>query len=168
MKRLIFFIPLFLFMLVGCERERNYERNYERTIWINPDVECCGVKDPLTNLEWLKEWYEFSLSIEENELSYPIYGFIYIFKNYCTSENFIVTRVYQAYHGSWFKLSTCDGEIIDEGIYWNYNFDFAHDVNFSKQKLAAEPCDSCDSFFEKHILADTIAYFYTETLYEEI
>ena len=49
-----------------------------------------------------------------------------------------------------------------------YNFDFAHDVNFSKQKLAAEPCDSCDSFFEKHILADTIAYFYTETLYEEI
>ena len=80
MKRLIFFISLFMFVLVGCERERNYERNYERTIWINPDVECCGVKDPLTNLEWLKEWYEFSLSIEENELSYPIYGFIYIFK----------------------------------------------------------------------------------------
>lgn len=47
MKKLIFFISLFLLTLMGCER------NYERTIWINPDVECCAVKDPANNLEWL-------------------------------------------------------------------------------------------------------------------
>ena len=50
MKRLIFFIPLFLFMLVGCEKKRSENNSnpiekpieYERTVWINPDVECCG------------------------------------------------------------------------------------------------------------------------------
>ena len=67
MKRLIFFIPLFLFMLVGCEKKRSENNSnpiekpieYERTVWINPDVECCGVKDPINNLGWLKEASEF-------------------------------------------------------------------------------------------------------------
>ena len=48
MKRL-FFILLSLLILVGCE-----EKKYECTsTWINPDVECCGVSDPINNLEWL-------------------------------------------------------------------------------------------------------------------
>ena len=51
MKKLIFFISLSMLILVGCE-----EKKYECTsTWINPDVECCGVEDPLNNLEWLNE-----------------------------------------------------------------------------------------------------------------
>ena len=50
MKRL-FFISLSLLILVGCE-----EKKYECTsTWINPDVECCGVSDPINNLEWLNK-----------------------------------------------------------------------------------------------------------------
>ena len=49
MKKLIFFISLSVLILVGCE-----EKKYECTsTWINPDVECCGVSDPINNLEWL-------------------------------------------------------------------------------------------------------------------
>ena len=54
MKQHIFVLAFFCSLIfIGCERERNYER----TTWVNPDVECCGVKDPLNNLEWLNERY---------------------------------------------------------------------------------------------------------------
>ena len=94
MKKLLFFISLFMFALVGCERERNYERNYERTIWINLDVECCGVKDPLNNLEWLKEWYEDSYFNEEKVLDYEEYAeFIFVYENDSSKEDMIVRKI---------------------------------------------------------------------------
>lgn len=156
MKKLIFFISLSLLILVGCEKE------YERTIWVNPDVECCGVKDPLNNLEWLNIWYEDSYFNEENELDYQSYGFIYVFKNDSTSENFVVTKTYK-YNTNWFQLYTCDGELIDEGIYWDYNLEYANpDVLFSKSQTSLPPCQLCDYFFATNTLIDTLSYFYTQ------
>ena len=77
MKQCIFVIAFFCVLIfAGCER------NYERTIWVNPDVECCGIKDPLNNLEWLKEWYEDSYFNEELVLGAKIYGeFILLYQN---------------------------------------------------------------------------------------
>ena len=75
MKKLIFLILLSLLILVGCERKRS-EHNYERTIWVNPDVECCGVKDPLNNLGWLKEESRF---YEYNEAPPTNYNYIFYF-----------------------------------------------------------------------------------------
>ena len=161
MKKTIFIIAiLLLILLAGCEK------NYKRTIWINPDVECCGVKDPLNNLEWLNEWYEDSYFNEENELDYQSYGFIYVFKNDSTSENFVVTRIHKYNnYPSWFQLYTCDGELIDEGIYQDYNSEYvAPDVIFQKtnnQYIEPRPCIACYEFFNTHILVDTMIYFYT-------
>ena len=78
MKKLLFFISLFLFMLVGCEKR------YERTIWVNPDVECCGVKDPINNIEWLKDLWD-------NRILYYFqdsegYSYFLLYRNKKTSE----------------------------------------------------------------------------------
>ena len=81
MKKSIFIIAIFaLISLAGCEK--NCEKNYERTIWVNPDVECCGVKDPLNNLVWLKEWYEDSYFNKGKRLDYEKYAeFIFVYEN---------------------------------------------------------------------------------------
>lgn len=161
MKKLIFFISLSLLALVGCEH------NYERTIWVNPDVECCGVKDPLNNLEWLNNWYKDSYFNKENELDYQSYGFIYIFENDSTSEKFIVTRIRKYYnnHPNWFQLYTCEGNLIDCGIYSDYNTEYANpDIVFkksNKQYIEPRQCIMCTDFFNTHTMVDTIAYFYT-------
>ena len=156
MKKLIFFISLSMLILVGCEKR------YERTIWVNPDVECCGVKDPLNNLEWLNNWYEDSSFNENNELNYLSYGFIFVFRNDSTLENFVVTRIYK-YNTNWFQLYTCKGDLIDEGIYFDYNSEFANpDVLFSKSQMPLPPCQLCDNFFTTNTLIDTLSYFYTQ------
>ena len=99
MKKLIFFISLFLLTLMGCER------NYERTIWINPDVECCGVKDPLNNLEWLKESSRFDEYIDRSSSDY---NFIFLFRNKETQKNHIVVNYYSRV--SWVTIYDCEKE----------------------------------------------------------
>ena len=75
MKRAIFVIAFFCMLIfAGCERERNYER----TIWVNPDVECCGVKDPLNNLEWLRQTAYFN---DYETASYSFSNYILLLKN---------------------------------------------------------------------------------------
>ncbi len=145
MKKLIFFISLFLLTLMGCER------NYERTIWINPDVECCGVKDPLNNLEWLKESSRFDEYIDRSSSDY---NFIFLFRNKETQKNHIVVNYYSRV--SWVTIYDCEGDYIDGGHYSLQN-----QPKFVKSKIAndpPEPCDTCDEFFKIHTLIDTIAY----------
>ena len=160
MKRL-FFITLSILTLTGCELiGKIIGYDYERVKWINPDVECCGVKDPLNNLAWLNDWYKNSYFNEESELNYQSYGFIYVFENDSTLENFIVIRnlIYESLPCR-FWLYTCEGEFIDGGYYYDYDSKniFSNDVN----AIPLPPCDYCDEFFQTHILVDTIAYFYT-------
>ena len=161
MKKLMFFVLLSLFLFVGCEKR------YERTIWVNSDVECCGVKDPLRNLLWLKEWYIDSYFYEGNELDHHSYGFVYVFENDSTSEKFVVTRI-DKYNNfpDWFQLYTCDVNLIDEGVYWDYSSEYANpDVVFQKfniQHIEARECVACYEFFDTHTLVDTMAYNYTD------
>ncbi|MBR5238104.1 MAG: hypothetical protein IKV26_05260 [Paludibacteraceae bacterium] len=163
MKKLIFFISLSMLILVGCER-------YERTIWVNPDVECCGVKDPLNNLEWLKEWYSGSYFNANRVLYESCYWFIYVFENKETSENFIVFKDNEILtEHPYFVLYSCDGKIIDKGNYYDLNSDYANpNIQFvspdSPIIVEPIPCPSCKEFFENHVLIDTIAYFYTDNL----
>ena len=166
MKKLIFFILLSLLILVGCEGEHNYER----TIWVNPDVECCGVKDPLNNLEWLKTWYGNSYFNANRVLYRSCYWFIYVFKNKETSENFIVFKNNEVLtEHPYFILHSCDGKIIDEGNYSDLNSDYANpnpNMQFVSPNpptiVEPRPCSSCDEFFENHTLIDTIAYLHVK------
>ena len=160
MKKLIFLISLSLLILVGCERKRS-EHNYERTIWVNPDVECCGVKDPLNNLEWLNHWYKYSYF--NITIDYPIYQVVYLFSNDSTLDNFVVTRTFGNNYDNYFNLFTCDGDLIDKGEYVNYNFDYTNlYVLYQKSQIPIPQCLLCDDFFENHTLIDTIAYLHVK------
>ena len=163
MKKLIFFISLSLLTLVGCEK------NYERTIWVNPDVECCGVKDPLNNLEWLNNWYRYSYF--NVIINYPTYQIVYLFSNDTTLENFIVTRTFGNNYSNFFELFTCDGEYIDSGRYNDYN-NYYTDPNIKYQKIQIDDtqnipipsCDACGDFFKYHTLVDSMAYLYVKQI----
>ena len=151
MKKLIFFISLSMLILVGCEK------NYERTIWINPDVECCGVKDPLNNLEWLTQTAYFD---EYKTASFSFFNCILLFENDTTHENFIVTNTKTSVN--WVIIYDCNGDIIDGGA---YNYTNSNKIKYIKNsdnsELAgpAQPCRTCDEFFKTHTLVDSIAYF---------
>ena len=71
MEKLMFFVLLSLFLFVGCEKR------YKRTICVNSEVECCGVKDPLNNLEWLREASRFDDYIDNSSSDYN-YIFLFI------------------------------------------------------------------------------------------
>ena len=163
MKKLLFFISLVMFALVGCERERNYERNYERTIWINLDVECCGVKDPLNNLEWLKEWYEDSYFNEEKVLDYEEYAeFIFVYENDSSKEDMIVRKIIYNNTMDWYYIYYCDGEWLTDGTYYGENINRVLQKNdFNAQYISTE-CPLCEEFFNTHVLIDTIAVLYTD------
>ena len=175
MKRLIFFIPLFLFMLVGCEKKRSENNSnpiekpieYERTVWINPDVECCGVKNPINNLEWLKELYKMykdSYFSTATGLKEP--EFIFLFQNDITQENFVVIDLNGEY-SSWITIYDCSGNKIDGGVYdggvysYHQNKNSEHiilnNINATPPSLAnAIPIFSPDT---DCIIADTIGTF---------
>ena len=154
MKKLVFFISLSLLMLVGCEK------HCKRTMWTNPDVECCGVKDPINNLAWLTQTAYFD---EYETASYSFSNYILLFKNNTTHENFIVTNANTGV--SWVIIYDCDGNEIDGGhyIYTNSNkIDYVK--NGYKSELAGPPypCRTCRDFFKTHTLIDTIAYYIVE------
>ena len=187
MKKLIFLISLSLLILVGCERKRsehnseheyertiwinpavnighnykrsiwanpdeNIEHEYERTIWINSDVECCGVKDPLNNLSWLNEKSRF---YEYNEAPHTDYNYIFLYRNKLTYKDHIVVNYYYS-RISWVVIYDCEGTLIDGG---GYSFLKREQiVNREYSNECPEPCDTCDEFFQTHVLIDTIAY----------
>jgi hypothetical protein len=160
MKKLVFFISLSLLILVGCEQR------YKYTTWINPDVRCCEVEDPLNNLKWLNSVYSksYTYGSQVTTLSYSYYYFIYVFKNDSTNEEFVVTK--EDLNNSskpTFALYSCDGKIIDKGYYQDYDSEYANpDIQFvAPTYYETEPCYSCDDFFRNHTLVDTIAYIYT-------
>ena len=155
MKKLIFIIAIFaLISLVGCEKK------YERTIWVNPDVECCGVKDPLNNLEWLKELYDMRFNQYE-QLKSSSYEYIFLFKNDSISIDYIVRKSNMGKH-TWFGLYECNGTFIDGGVFYNETLiNKILDSNYEKQQIeeAADKCDLCEEFFKSNTLIDTISYY---------
>ena len=160
MKKLVFFISLSLLILVGCDKQPS-EHNYERTIWTNPDVECCGVKDPINNLEWLKDIYNTWFN---QQLQYSSYEYIFLFKNDSNSTDFIVKKTKMG-EQPWFGLYECNGTFIDGGIFLEKQLTNKILKNKSEKQQTKEPakdCDSCDEFFQTHTLIDTIAYFIIE------
>ena len=159
MKKLIFFISLSMLILVGCEGERNYER----TIWVNPDVECCGVKDPLNNLEWLKEWYSGSYFNEERGLVYEKYAeFIFVYNNKSSTDQMIVRKV--NYHNTidWYYVYYCNGEILTDGTYYDKNIQKSLQKSGSNIQYTSTHCPLCEEFFDTYVLIDTIAVLYTD------
>ena len=163
MRKLVFFISLSLLTLVGCENK------YEYTIWINNDAECCGVKDPLNNLEWLKRWYNDSYlgGYPKGYFDTSVYQIVYLFHNDSTLQDCIITRTFCDNYKNYFEIFSCDGYLIDHG---RYNYDYTKlDIKIQKTKTDAsqnipsvEECNLCNYFLKTYTLVDTIAYIYTD------
>ena len=162
MKKSIFIIAIFaLISLAGCEK--NCEKNYERTIWVNPDVECCGVKNPLNNLEWLKEWYEDSYFNKGKRLDYEKYAeFIFVYENDSNKNEMIVRKVIYNNTMDWYYVYYCDGEWLTAGTYYdNYTYELSQKDSLNIQYTSTD-CPLCEEFFSTHTLTDTIAVLYTD------
>ena len=155
LKKLFFFIPISLLFLVGCEQPTKppTESKIEHEIWINTEAECCGVKNPLSNLEWLKFMYEDFVSNHIQNLKQP--EFIFVFENDTTSENFIVFDRQGEYSG-WMAIYDCTGNILDNGT---YNYVTKSKTFDNINKSPSIPCFICEEFLNTHTLIDTIAYF---------
>ena len=154
MKKCIFIISLSLLSLVGCEKK------YDRTIWVNPDVECCGVKDPLNNLEWISQTPRFK---EYQTASYSYSNYILLFQKNTTHEDFIIFKIKDEIN--YVIIYDCNGNVIDGGA---YNYTNSNKIDYIKNNYRSElpgppkPCYICDTFFKTHTLTDTIAYFNVE------
>ncbi len=65
-----------LFFVSGCEKRPQYE------IYENHDITACGIKDPLRNIEWIKN--------HRAEHPRPHYMVVSLYENSETKTNFIV------------------------------------------------------------------------------
>ena len=152
MKKCIFIISLSLLSLVGCEKK------YDRTIWVNPDVECCGVKDPLNNLEWLKDIYNMRFNQYE-QLTTSSYEYIFLFRNDSNTIDYIVRKANMGKYSS-FVLQECDGTLLDSGIFVD-DLPTNKTQKFSQNQMEepAKHCHLCGEFFKNNTLIDTIYYY---------
>ncbi|MBR5238914.1 MAG: hypothetical protein IKV26_09510 [Paludibacteraceae bacterium] len=168
MKKIILFISLSLLILVGCSVKKGgnstcTDVDNNRTIWVNQKVECCGVNDPLNNLEWLKEDYDRVLKLYEQteSVSYVYYCYFFLFRNDLTSINYIV-RKSTMWKYSNFMIYECDGTIVDMGVFYDESNPNKMLGNNTPDDWYEDPpynCISCNSFFKTHTLVDTIFYF---------
>ena len=157
MKKLIFFISLSLLTLVGCE-----ERKYECTdVWENHDVECCGIKDPLNNLEWLNE-------IHLKYKSQYLYGhkaeiLCLKYENKTTKEHSILFYKHKVYPR---RVSThyCNGDWYFSGILGaspEY-IDIFTSNQYTRSSESMEPhmnSDIWNTFVQENVLMDTLAIY---------
>lgn len=182
MKKLIFFISLSLLTLVGCsvKKDGNFTRvkiNRKHTVWINQDVECCGVKDPANNLEWFKKTTDKLVS---QNYSYRTF----LFRDKDTINDYIVVLHRSLYHYNT-TIYRCNGMVVASGSYssrerfmdggaFNSFRRQLEQVNNNKAKTKIKksntyttkkyhprPCLMCEDFYQikTHVLIDTISYF---------
>ena len=177
MKKLIFFISISMLILAGCsvKKDGNFTRvkiDKQRTVWVNQNVECCGIKDIVNNWDWLKEMYSY-------DFNYP--AAIFLFRDTITNEDYIVRiRKYRKNPNEClYSIKYCNGESIDGGhggigrysnidggAYLSYlkltkNDKYMKRLNFIQRGpnyKRKKYCKTCDEFFQTHVLTDTISY----------
>ncbi len=111
MKKLIIISVLFFSLL-----SMGYAKSPKTKIWKDSKVECCGTKNPIKNLEWLKfiqdsDKYDFSC--------------VLLFKNDATQEYCIVTRGVNAMRTGMhlivmdkIAMYDCNGDMLDSGAFF--------------------------------------------------
>ena len=159
MKRL-FFILLSLLILVGCE-----EKKYECTsTWINPDVECCGVSDPINNLEWLN-------AIHLKQQSQYLYGskaeiLCLKYENKITKEHSILFYKHKIYPYSVKGYSCCGkkyfGGTLGQSPDYVDIFTYNKSITRSSEPMAPHiyvDADIWNTFVQENVLMDTLAIY---------
>ena len=165
MKKIIVFISLSMLILVGCsvKKDGNFTRmkiDKQRTVWVNQDIECCGVKDPANNLEWLSN----KLILEKTT---PYSYCVLLFRNNLDSTESIVIKCDNS-----FSFYDCFGVRFGGGLdYDRYHYSILPNIDTDLLKktenkrftipsrfAAPAPCFKCKHFFYNNTLIDVIAY----------
>ena len=156
MKKLIFFISLSLLTLVGCE-----EKKYECTsTWINPDVECCGVSDPINNLEWLN-------AIHLKQQSQYLYEKVEIlclkYENKTTKEHSILFYKHKVYPRS-VRMLSCEGKLFFSGTLGSSPeyIDIFSSNQYTRSSECMQPHMGnhiWNTFVQENVLMDTLAIY---------
>lgn len=159
MKKLMFFVFV-LFVFWGCCVDRVYECV---EVWENHEVECCGVEDPLNNLEWLNE-------IHLQQKSQFFYDKVEILclkcENKITKENSILFYKRKAYPNT-IKAYSCSGEKCFGGSLGsssNYIDIFTYNQSVTRSSEPMAPhiyvnSDIWNTFVQENILVDTLAIY---------
>jgi len=113
---------------LGCEKHDKYEEEWE--VYENHEISACGIDDPLTNLDWLKEFTEKNrdpMTGTRSNISIELYG------NIETQEEYIVI-IYSlarplpdgyARPRDTEQVYTCSGERVELGYEeWNDFFGY--------------------------------------------
>jgi hypothetical protein len=179
MKKLVFFISLSMLILAGCsvKKDGNFTRvkiDRQRTVWINKDIECCGVKDPANNLEWFKK-YTNSLMLQNVSYRTFLYGDTIIPNDYIVIlRRSTVVNSIVIYDCNGIKIGggplNCFSDIVacksflrqmsNSELEKKHKHSEQNNRSNNKRKLARpSPCFICDEFLKTHVLVDTISYF---------
>ena len=114
MKKSIIVIVLSLVLVpllsMGCAKTPKSK------VWVNTKVECCGVKEPAKNLEWLKAEVEANFD----------FSCVMLLKNNATQEYCVLVHGVKGVRTGMFlvamdavTLYNCNGVKLDRGAYFN-------------------------------------------------
>ena len=138
-KKIIFAVTLDFSLLLagtGCEKKQTFE------IFENRVIDCCGVINPIENLEWLNE------VIKTDTPHYSSYS-VELFVNNIDETQFIVTK-----DPIFTSVYSCNGNRLFGGHYIG-------ETNFQQeehtfQSVSPEPCEECEDFYKTHHLIGVI------------
>lgn len=164
-KYILIILPLLIMRLAGCEQKPKFKMD----IYVNTDAEICGVKDPMNNIDWLKENLDHYRSKEYLE---PVKEDYCIYSD-SLGELCIVQVWKDGYLGV--RTYTCDKTVLWGGAWSSLKYDFdnippttpqdsnpkaapIHDKREdSFEKVPPKHCRECDEFFATHTFVGFIA-----------
>ncbi len=99
-------ISLLLLSVVGCEKEEGVKREIEK----NHNITACGVKDPLTNIEWFKTMCD-KIELKSNDINVSFNIDLYYERG--TGNNLFLIP-YNPDKGTFdYAVYNCEGELTD-------------------------------------------------------
>ena len=132
----VFFVIIMLVLANnGCEKKPTFK------IVENRVIECCGVNDPIENLQWLNK-------IIVEIPSYAVFS-AKLYVNSKDNSQFIVTK------GPIFtNVYDCTGDLLFGGHYSGV-MDYSNEKQ-KTQHISPVPCYKCEEFFKTHYFAGII------------
>ena len=141
MKKSIIIISLLLFSLLSVGAVKNSKPKF----WVNSKVECCEVKNPVKNLQWL--------NFKEDASNYD-FSCVLLFKDNSTQEYYIVTRGVRAMRTEKhlivmdkISIYDCNGRELDNGAFFrgkpadvSMNFEVSQNKKLNKRINKLNKC----------------------------
>lgn len=165
MKQHIIILSLLLFLLASCEKKQKMVKD----IYINHDIEFCGVTDPAENLDIIKAEIDSDLNIIDEYPQYYKNSWIGVFEDSSGDQTWVQYDYLSLLHPETEELHSvatvynCDTTMF--GGIWNAN----PFVDNAQSSVMAAPdgtvsyspdmfCHECVNYFHENKLVDVISH----------